>query len=466
MSDSSTPLLSLGMSLMLPSNISTPGSGFQPSSALPDVHIVTPDAQLASPFSDASELSSSLASQLARNGNEVSASSSGRNTIDDLATAIASLTKEQDLLLSTHGGNTLAASQVTSLSSSVSNPVPPPRPFSPGSVPPPVMTYTKVYTAQDPSFQPKFWPKVTIHKEIYTLSAQGFRPLLTLFTNHTLRQILNQASMFMKKMTVTGGSSARLLDPDSFGSEFNLSLFLWKEAWENHLVFLEVICDDAIFKWWSTHFLQLLKLPFLEHDFIAILNFDIDQHTRFHACRFNYDKVIYWHQLQHACFKFTRTAPSNYAAGPAFSSGPSCYLGSGSSQEPSSSSSSTCFQPYDIRSTHPSSSCLPSSILGSSGPFSGGRSGKPTPSICLICGNVGHTACDCVAHSSKSGHPLIVRWDRSRGTLTSIKDDCMDFCLPFNLGKGRCNSSHKTCTRNACSLCGGEHNTYSDLCST
>ena len=143
-----------------------------------------------------------------------------------------------------------------------------------------------------------------------------------LFTNHALWQILNQASTYIKKMTITGGSLARLIDPDSFGSEFELSLLLWKEAWENHLVFLEAICDGPIFKRWSSHFSQLSKLPFLERDFLAILNFDIDQCTRFHAHRFNYDEVIYWHQLQRACFEHSRPLLSDSLTGPTLSSAP------------------------------------------------------------------------------------------------------------------------------------------------
>jgi len=157
----------------------------------------------------------------------------------DLATArlvITALTREQDLLIEAHSAS-LVSLLVTLTDLDVPSPVLPPHPISPGVVPPPALACTKIYTTQDPSFLPEFWPQVTIHKEIYTLLAQGFCPLLTLFTNHALRQISNQASTYMKKMTVAGGSSAQLIDPDSFGLEVDLSLHLWKEAWENHLVF-------------------------------------------------------------------------------------------------------------------------------------------------------------------------------------------------------------------------------------
>ena len=176
MSDFSAPFSSLGMSLTMPSNISVPGLDFQPSSALTDAHIVTLDVHIANFDLDTLDLPSSLTSQLANNSSGTLAGFLERSTADDLAVArlaIASLTRERDCLIDASCG-TLVAMPVVLVSSSFSAPVLPPHPISPGVVPPPALACTKIYTTQDPSFLPEFWPQVTIHKEIYTLLTQGF----------------------------------------------------------------------------------------------------------------------------------------------------------------------------------------------------------------------------------------------------------------------------------------------------
>src|SRR5882762_5725580 len=305
MSDLSTLSMVLDMALSMSSDSSIPSVNCPVS---PDMHIVTFDAHTAStlpdlptdPFPQLTRVSGGLPSlgNLLRSadllvpGSPQLRSLSNEPGILGLLSAaqnrIMSLTRDRDDLVQRVASSIPSSSPAVTLTS----PILPSSVSSLASV-----SSFKMYTISNPSSPITYWPDVHIHKEIYTLASKGFCPPLSLFTIEALQSLANQATTFMKKMTISDGSTAQIVNPNSFRLESDLSLPLWREAWVNYLLFLREVCDSPMLDRWTLYFQRLFTLPNLERDFSAILVFDIDWWTRFHTRRFNHDEMVFCHRL-------------------------------------------------------------------------------------------------------------------------------------------------------------------------
>jgi hypothetical protein len=278
-----------------------------------------------------------------------------------------------------------------------------------------------------------------IHPFIVALAKNKVHLPLTLFTSNSTRKLHTETTS-LKQNTVYNslGIKCHILDLAQFSEEPKIDIVDWHEGWQRYLVFLDTHCEIEIATRWRDHYHFLSAHDDFRINFPALLQFDIEERTRYCINPRTFDKDSYLRHLESVKLEVMSANVRNTTRG------------LGQDSQSFASSSKTRFQPYNRE-----NSKFRPSITDPKLPFRE-RDTKPEATrsapLCLCCKRTGHKFSDCNEETTSAGLPTYSKY--FDGKLTLRTNPTTVFCITFQLNsaKRQCKTDHSS--QHACSWCG------------
>ncbi|PPQ83826.1 hypothetical protein CVT26_005207, partial [Gymnopilus dilepis] len=139
--------------------------------------------------------------------------------------------------------------------------------------------------------------KSGIHPEIIHLAECRLHLPFTLFLAQSQKDLFLKLNLLREHLIIKG-SKTYVIKVDQFPDEAKMDPTDWREAWANYLVFLEAEASPGVFLCWQRHFRFLSSQQNLQHNFPAILRFDIERRREYTAFLMVHDEETYLRRFQ------------------------------------------------------------------------------------------------------------------------------------------------------------------------